>query len=103
MSLNTMLMAETMPAGEILEEFDKLENELRTTTVRFAEVHYSYHRGCLVQMSRCVVRYMVHHNCSYEDAMKVFDDPLLQGMNLKKEVERYYPIYMNLCGEEKNG
>ena len=69
MSLNTMLMAETMPAGEILEEFDKLENELRTTTVRFAElVHYSYHRGCLIQMSRCVVRYMVHHNCSYEDA-----------------------------------
>ena len=49
MSLNTMLMAETMPAGEILEEFDKLENELRTTTVRFAElVHYSYHRGCLI-------------------------------------------------------
>ena len=35
--------------------------------------------------------------------MKVFDDPLLQGMNLKKEVERYYPIYMKLCGEEKNG
>lgn len=94
MSLNTMLMAETMPAGEILEEFDKLENELRTTTVRFAElVHYSYHRGCLIQMSRCVVRYMVHHNCSYEDAMKVFVDPLLQGMNLKNEVERYYRIY----------
>jgi hypothetical protein len=46
---------------------------------------------------------MVHHNCSYEDALKVFDDPLLQGMNLKKEVEGYYPIYTKLHGGEENG
>lgn len=86
MSLNTILMSETMPAEEILEEFHKLENETQSTTARMAElVHYSYHRGCLIQMSRCIVRYMVHHNCSYEDALKVFEDPLLQGMNLKKK------------------
>lgn len=104
MSLNTMLMAETMPAREIMEEFDKLENELRTTTARFAElVHYSYHRGCLVQMSRCIVRYMVHNDCICDDAMKVFDDPLIQGVNLKKEVERYYHVYINLHGGEEDG
>ena len=32
MSLNTILMAETMPAEEILEEFHKLENGLQRTT-----------------------------------------------------------------------
>ena len=104
MSLNTILMSETMPAEEILEEFHKLENGLQSTTARFAElVHYSYHRGCLIQHSRCVVRHMVHHNCTYEDALKVFDDSMLQGMNLKKEVERYYPIYTKLHGGKENG
>lgn len=104
MSLNAILMAETMPAGEILEEFHKLENDIQSSTARLAElVHYSYHRGCLIQMSRCVVRYMVHHNCSYEDALKVFDDPLLQGMDLKKEVDRYCPIYTRLHGGKENG
>ncbi len=99
MSLNTILMAETMPAEEILEEFHKLENGLQSTTARFAElVHYSYHRGCLIQMSRCIVRYMVHHNCSYEDALKVFDDSLLQGMNLKKEKEGFEKLYAALSG-----
>ena len=54
-------------------------------------------------MSRCIVRYMAHHNCSYDDALEVFDDPLLQGMNLKDEVEKYYPIYIKLYGENQNG
>jgi hypothetical protein len=45
----------------------------------------------------------VHHNCTYEDALKVFDDSMLQGMNLKKEVERYYPIYTKLHGGKENG
>ena len=104
MSLNTILMADTMPAKEILEEFARLEDGQNETIARFAElVHYSYHRGCLIQMSRCIVRYMAHHNCSYDDALEVFDDPLLQGMNLKDEVEKYYPIYIKLYGENQNG
>lgn len=104
MSINTILMAETMPAKEILEEFAELEYGQNATIARFAElVHYSYHRGCLIQMSRCIVRYMVRHNCPYDDALKVFDDPLMQGMNLKEEVEKYYPIYIKLYGGNQNG
>lgn len=104
MSLNTMLMAETMPAKEILEEFAKLEDGQNATIARFTKlVHYAYHRGCLIQMSRCIVLYMARYDCSYDDALKLFDDPLLQGMNLKKEVEGYYPIYTKLHGGEENG
>lgn len=104
MSLNTMLMADTMPAKEILEEFARLEDGQNATIARFAElVHYAYHRGCLIQTSRCIVRYMARYDCSYDDALKLFDDPLLQGMNLKKEVDRYYPIYTKLHGGEENG
>lgn len=104
MSLNTILMADTMPAKEILEEFARLEDGQNATIARFAElVHYAYHRGCLIQMSRCIVRYMANHNCSYDDALKVFDDPLLQGMNLKEEVEKYYPVYVELYGGNRNG
>lgn len=103
MSLNTMLMAETMPAKEIPKEFAKLEDGQNATIARFSElVHYPYHRGCLIQMSRCIVRYMAHHNCSYDDAIKVFDDPLVQAVDLKKKVERYYRIYTNLHGGTKD-
>ena len=35
MSLNTMLMAETMPAKEILEEFAKLEDGQNATIAQF--------------------------------------------------------------------
>ena len=104
MSLNTILMADTMPAKEILEEFARLEDGQNETIARFAElVHYAYHRGCLIQMSRCIVRYMAHYNCSYDDALKLFDDPLLQGMNQRAEVERYYPIYIKRYGGNQNG
>ena len=103
MSLNTILMADTMPAKEILEEFARLEDGQNETIARFAElVHYAYHRGCLIQMSRCIVRYMAHYNCSYDDALKVFDDPLVQAVDLKKEVEGYYQIYTNLHGGMKD-
>ena len=48
MSLNTILMAETMPAEGILEGFHKLETEIQSTPARMTElVHYSYHRGYL--------------------------------------------------------
>lgn len=63
MSVNTILMAQTIPAKEILEAFAKLEDGQNVAIARFAElVYYSYHRGCLNPMSRCIVRYMVRHD-----------------------------------------
>lgn len=90
MSLNSMTMAETLPEKEILAAFEKLEDAQNSAIAHFAElIHYAYHRGCVVQHARCIAKYMVQNGCSYADARKVFDYPLVQGTHLKEEVVRY--------------
>lgn len=94
MSLNTGAMYQTMAEMDLLEEFDRLETAGQQMVVDFADlVHSSYHRGCRRQWIRCVVRYMYHHQKTYEEAAKVFEDILLDRKGIEEAVEKYYRVY----------
>lgn len=94
MSFLTMDMAPTLPAQDILEEFEKLEGACNEAVGGFADLVYrSYHRGCLDQQVRCMVRYMFHYGKSFEEARQLLDYPLIMGRTLREEVERSYKVY----------
>lgn len=94
MSLNSMSMAQTLPDHEILEAFERLEEKHSAEMVEYARLlHGAYHRGCLRQQARCIALYMIHHNCSIEEAKTVFEDPLIYRQDLSDEVLKYYCIF----------
>ncbi len=95
MSFITMDMAPTFPAQDIIEEFERLEETCNNAVVGFANlVYHSYHRGCLDQQVRCMVRYMYHCGKSFEEASLLFDYPLILERYLREEVERYWKVYL---------
>lgn len=101
MSLITMGMAETFPEQDFLDEIEHMEEDGGKFIGKFAMLTYqAYHRGCRVQQIRCMVQYMYHCRKSYEEAAKLFNYPLVDGINLRQGVEQYYPVYARMREKE---
>ncbi len=102
MTLNTMAMSPTFPESDILAELEELEEQAQITTGKFSQLIYeSYHRGCRQQQIRCMVQYMYHCSKSFDEAKKLFDYPLVRGLELREAVEAYFPVYAAMKEREK--